>query len=129
MERYYYNTEITRNQDKKRRTFIQNNRYKLEMRNSITYCDFLQIKENLLDINLHGNGSTYTHRAAYDCLESCLLSANKTSLCFKLLILTKKRIKNGDVKGIQPNPVSVKQIKKKRKKEQIKSRSSSFRMR
>ena len=97
------------------------------MRNSITYCDFLQIKEKLLDINLHGNGSTYTHRAAYDCLESCLLSANKTSLCFKLLIPTKK-YKNGDVKGIQPNPVPVKQIKK-RKKERIKSRSSSFRMR
>ena len=88
----------------------------MEMRNSITYCDFLQIKEKLLDINLHGNGSTYTHRAAYDCLESCLLSANKTSLCFKLLILTKKKIKNGDVKGIQPNPVPVKQIKKKERK-------------
>ena len=85
------------------------------MRNSITYCDFLQIKEKLVVINFHGNGSTYTHRTAYDCLESCLLSANKTSLCFKLLILTKKKIKNGDVKGIQPNPVPVKQIKKKRK--------------
>ena len=98
-------------------TYLKYNRYKLEMRNSITYCDFLQIKEKLLDINLHGNGSTYTHRAAYDCLESCLLSANKTSLCFKLLILTKKnKIKNGDVKGIQPNPVPVKQIKKKERK-------------
>ena len=85
------------------------------MRNSITYCDFLQIKEKLLDINLHGNGSTYTHRAAYDCLESCLLSANKTSLCFKLLILTKKK-NMWDVKGIQPNPVPVKQIKKKERK-------------
>ena len=88
MERYYYNTEITRNQDKKSEHLYKT--IELEMRNSITYCDFLQIKEKLVDINFHGNGSTYTHRAAYDCLESCLLSANKTSLCFKLLILTKK---------------------------------------